>query len=327
VEQILNLIYQELLEIRKTLSSGVLPPIQTPSPAITYGEWAGRFVEKYKAPKAKHSYLVEINRYLKNDIIPAFGGLLLSEITTELLENFLHAIPSDSKRSHVSAILSESLRKANDLRYVPFNPFLGVEFKRYENPALGALTHSEYMRFLSFVQIEKDMYDLSKTLLMTGLRQGEALALQPSDFDFERKEVHISKSYERLTGNLVKPKTKAGFRTIPIESPLIAIIKRRLAPNNERIFPYRSDSVSRWFSKRLKRLKLDFSGHILRHTFITNCYELEIPPYAVQVWSGHSKQEQAKTYLTLRRAEDFYKTEIVEYTLALKKRVSVIGKI
>lgn len=56
-------------------------------------------------------------------------------------------------------------------------------------------------------------------LLCTGLRKSEALALDWSDIDLKKKEIHITKSLDYSTGSKPKikpPKTEAGNRVVPI---------------------------------------------------------------------------------------------------------------
>ena len=53
-------------------------------------------------------------------------------------------------------------------------------------------------------------------LYWCGIREGELLALPPSDFDFDKETVTISKSYQRLHGVdvITTPKTKKSNRVI-----------------------------------------------------------------------------------------------------------------
>lgn len=88
----------------------------------------------------------------------------------------------------------------------------------------------------------------------------------------------------------------------------------------ERLFTYDNDHLSGAFSELFKTLNINASGHTLRHTFATNCYEIGIPPHIVQRWMGHSKPEQIDTYLDLRESKDFIKTDIVSYMLELKAK-------
>lgn len=56
------------------------------------------------------------------------------------------------------------------------------------------------------------------TLYYTGMREGELLALTPADIDLEKKEIRITKSYQRLNKKdvITPPKTPKSNRTITI---------------------------------------------------------------------------------------------------------------
>lgn len=148
------------------------------------------------------------------------------------------------------------------------------------------------------------------------------MALTLSDIDTVEKEITVNKNLSR-ENTVVTPKTKAGYRSIPINDELISVLKPFLEERKpgERVFTWRSDSVVRYYKSFFNKMGMPYSGYILRHTFITNCYELGISPYIVKIWVGHSKIEQADVYLALRKQKDFIKTPAVKYMLKLKRRV------
>lgn len=297
---------------------------------LTYQQWAEKWVKQYKEPKIKVNYLKLLKGYLANYIYPAFGLVDIGEITSARLQEFLLQIESTATRTKCAAILSESLRKAYDTRVISFNPFPAVDFERYEQPSLGALTHQEQVKLLATVRdktLMGEMYDKRKIafiylLLTTGLRQGEALALTSKSIDYAGKRLKIEFSKERSTDKLVSPKTKAGKRLVPVGDSVLEILKSLARKSkNGFLFPWTSDYASKMCRKIFARAGLNGSGHMLRHTFITNCYELHIPAYVIQRWVGHAQAKQADVYLALRNTDDFIKTEIVEYLLELKTRV------
>lgn len=290
--------------------------------SISYGDWLTEWLELYKLPTCKYNYYKSLVGYVNKYIRPAFGERKLVDITPLELQRFVQSIPFSCTRTHVAAVLSDSMGRAYKLRLIPFNPYLAVVFKHYEPPTLGALTHAQQLELLGAV-CEPKKTVLTWLLLCTGLRQGEALALTPQSIDFKRKTLRVEHSLERVTNALVSPKTKSGVRTVPIDEPLISML-RPYAVGSERIFSENTPgSLSRYYRRLFSRLDMDFSGHILRHTFITNAYELQIPDYIVQRWVGHAKRAQADTYLALRSADDFIVTPIVEYMLRLKARFVV----
>lgn len=289
------------------------PPMPTRS-ATTYKKWTELWL-KEKKQKCKPGYYKAILMYLNNDILPKIGTMNISELNPEQLQAFLSGIDNDNKRTKVAAILSESLRRAYELQKVERNPFIGVVFKAYESPHKPALTHKEQLTLLESIP-DKKLLALTKLLLLTGLRQGEALALTADDI--KKDSIRITKSLNKHTGAVTKPKTKASVRTVPINDYLRKVLQPYA--KKERLFDFENDYLSKTYSKLFRSLNIKATGHTLRHTFITNAFEIGVPPHIVQRWAGHAKAEQADTYLDLRKSKDFIKTDIVDYMLELKNK-------
>lgn len=77
-------------------------------------------------------------------------------------------------------------------------------------------TKEEYKKF-AFEMMDKPVsFYAFEMLYWCGIREGELLALTPSDFDFDKETVTINKSYQRLHGEdvITTPKTKKSNRTI-----------------------------------------------------------------------------------------------------------------
>lgn len=152
------------------------------------------------------------------------------------------------------------------------------------------------------------------TLLYTGMRIGEAVALTWDDIDLGKKEIRISKSAELLTNQPVinDPKTAAGNRTIPIVEPLfivlndmndqrngkiidIAKIKKSKKKKAEYVFKNveNEDHLTKIGMQRLLdsyRLAIGFNltFHQLRHTCVTLLYDSGVGIKEAQAWLGHS---------------------------------------
>lgn len=64
-------------------------------------------------------------------------------------------------------------------------------------------------------------------LVHTGLRRGEALALQWTDVDLERHTLHVRGTLSRVDGALVvtEPKTAKSRRFVPISTPAAALLR------------------------------------------------------------------------------------------------------
>ena len=77
-------------------------------------------------------------------------------------------------------------------------------------------TKAEYLKFAEAMMDKPRSYYAFEMLYWCGVREGELLALTPGDFDFERRTVTISKSYQRIKGQDITtdPKTAKSNRVI-----------------------------------------------------------------------------------------------------------------
>lgn len=280
-----------------------------------YNVWLEFWKLNYKKGNVDADYYDNICRYIKNYIKDSIGKNPLNKITSMHVQAFLAGIESDNTRTKVAAVLSESLRAANEARLLLFNPYQGIKIKKMPNKKLGALTHQQQLDLLKLVADNKELSDIITILLLTGLRQGELLALTRDDVDLTGGKIIVSKSQKKRKREIKGPKTQAGYRTVPISKEVIEILKKR---KTYRLFEYNLDYIGKKLSKAIKAIGTDYAGNILRHTFITNAYELEFPPYIVKCIAGHDKIDNAQPYLALRRAEDFIETLVVKYMRGIK---------
>ena len=84
-------------------------------------------------------------------------------------------------------------------------------------------TQEEYQKF-SFAIMDKPVsFYAFEMLYWCGIREGELLALTPADFNFERKTVSITKSYQRIDGRdvITDPKTPKSVRDIVMPDFLV----------------------------------------------------------------------------------------------------------
>ena len=309
------------------------PRYSAPKPkAMTFDDWAYRWMEAYKRPNVGAEYMTQIEGVLRNHLIPKLRNRELPAVTTLELQEILVKIGSDNVRTKCASVLSELFRDALLAGYIERNPYLGVKIKRYRCPTLGALTNRQQQDLLNYVDanyaLETKFPTFVRALLMTGMRQGELNALQAKNVDFEHMEIRVVVSWSRQERKLKEPKTANGRRTIPMASPLAELLRplvNAVATPEDRIFGWDDASFTyRTLSDMMNAIGLKhFTGHILRHTFITNAYELGFPPYVVKYLAGHAAIEPGDTYMALRRPCDFMETEITAYMRQLRDTVVI----
>lgn len=142
--------------------------------------------------------------------------------------------------------------------------------------------------------------------LYSGIRIGEACALQWKDLDVGAWEIHIRKTISRVwisdgedreyTLSVGTPKTASSVRDIPIAKSLAGIIrplKKIVNPDNyvisNDVKPLEPRYYRDYYKKILACLGIPpIRFHALRHTFATRCIESRCDYKTVSVILGHS---------------------------------------
>jgi integrase len=136
------------------------------------------------------------------------------------------------------------------------------------------------------------------TAAMTGLRQGELLALRWRDVDWAAGRLRVRRSYVR--GEFGSPKSKRASRSVPLADRLARDLeghfqRSAFQGDDDLVFGHPILGVVLDRSKLLKRFKacLRAAGvrearfHDLRHTFGTRMAAAGVPIRTLQEWMGH----------------------------------------
>lgn len=183
------------------------------------------------------------------------------------------------------------------------------------------LEHSECQALLGAMN-NKTWYDLTKFLLLSGLRIGEALALNESDLDFKAREISVTKTLDAVNGVVTSTKTLTSTRQVYMQDELYALCGSLRLSNRKRrnmlylnrtplFFDLRGDYVGyAAYRKYLadvsyKVLGRKITPHVLRHTHASILAET-VPYDTISRRLGHSDSRITKEiyiHVTEKRKE------------------------
>ena len=204
--------------------------------------------------------------------------------------------------------LKALFREAVHLELVPRNPAEAVRLRlREEEKVARALEPEEVIRLLEEAERgrSREMALLLWLLLSTGLRRGEALALQWRDLDLDRGEVRVWRAWTKVDGKgaFTTPKTSTARRVVPLPRDLLLRLRAykeeflaKLAPEEvEELFlfggdrPFDPDAFNHYLRRLAERAGLGrVRVHDLRHTWATLALSRGVPLEVVSERLGHA---------------------------------------
>ena len=145
--------------------------------------------------------------------------------------------------------------------------------------------------------------------LNTGLRIGEICALKWKNIDFEKREIKVRQTLQRIYDEKMNntkiiidtPKSKKSVRNIPISDKLYEILKplnKKFNPedffltgNAEKYIEPRNYQHAFKDMLRKSKIKTIYKFHTLRHTFSSNCIEVGMDVKSLSEILGHASVE------------------------------------
>lgn len=280
-------------------------------------------------------------RYEAN-IKPVIGKMLLTDVKPLHCQKIFLDMAEDGYRTstlyqtRITLYTMFELAKENDvLRYNPCKKSVKSDMGKPSDKK-EALTIEVQKRFLEGAtgQSYENQY---RFLLQTGLRTGELVGLVWKNVDFENRILSVEQSmeYRYKVGEwrIGEPKSKSGYRKIPLTEEAIRILKAQKEKNKkikdipeewlEYIFlsrkgePVKNSTYDTALFKICDKVGIKrFSMHVLRHTFATRCIEAGMKPKTLQKILGHSSiQITMNLYVHVTEEEKQKEIELVAEAL------------
>jgi len=180
-----------------------------------------------------------------------------------------------------------------NMKIQSMNPQMKIEF----------FTDEEIERMKNYIQMQfknnnkrsevhKRYFALIITLLRTGGRIDEVLALKAKDFSFENDTVRLITLKRR--GEV--------YRVIPMHPELRTTILKyflnsHIDPkSDDRVFKTTRQAVDKYFKKMQLSLGFKIHAHKFRHTFAVKAMNSYVPLNVLQKWLGHASVFTTNVY-------------------------------
>jgi integrase len=276
--------------------------------------------------------------YLDRHILPAIGALQVREATVPRLDTFISTVSANSGaaaakacRSALSGILGLAVRQGA----IPSNPVRDVGPIRGTRSRVKArsLTVEECGSWLAQLEadraaVRRDLPDLTRWLLATGVRIGEAIAVSWDNIDLDHRVVEIDHKIMRVKGQgllrVRQTKSMAGHRTLPLPHFAMRMLARRQVVSGGAgpLFP---DSRGGWrdpsnVSRELREARGSgqfswVTSHVFRKTCATLLDESELSARQIADQLGHAKVSMTQDNYLGRRLTNRRTAQALDRTI------------
>lgn len=204
---------------------------------VTFGEAAKAYIKDIErrhrvGDKMAGGTLYTKRSLIENHLIPMLGGRKLTTIDHLTLQDTINKLAETMKKSTLASHASEMkliFTFAVRRKWLKLHPLAsqklnvpGRNIKRAipTKEEIELILRALATRYYRESETGHRIRVLSTVLaLFGGLRRGEVCGLQWENVDFVRNEIKIKHSLSHYDG-LKDPKSRAGFRTIPMTSPV-----------------------------------------------------------------------------------------------------------
>ena len=252
---------------------------------MTLQEYISFWQETYDKSQSRPTTYAAHNYVFKNHIIPGLGDIPLSELTSEMVEDFLEerrrfgnhrpgssGLGEETMR-HIHRLLQQCLDQAIRDGLLTENPAKAFRYRKSTTVKANIMTPLEMEDYLDAAEW-LGYLPMFMLALTAGLRQGELIALKWSDLDIESRTLTIAENRAVVRRELVEYGDQTRTITLTTEVVDLLIMEHSKHPSSPLMFthpatlkPYSPQMVRRMHNEIIKEAGIDHIRYVdLRHT-------------------------------------------------------------
>lgn len=215
---------------------------------ITFEEFLAEWLstKQHHVAQQTHAYYCQL---VRDYITPALGKTRLRDLNSRQIQRFYNGKVAEGvglrtvQKTHT--VIHAALNSARKFGIIPYNPDDATNPPKPKPKTMQFLNQEQIRLLLEVAKMTKDRnYALYYLAIVTGMRQGELLALKWENIDLDKGILNVKLNLKRIPGGglmLDKPKTKSSVRSIKIGPESIKILeaeKQQIAVESEAAADY-----------------------------------------------------------------------------------------
>ena len=294
---------------------------------MTLREYIIFWQETYDKHQSRPTTYAAHNYVFKNHILPGLGDIPLSELTSEMIGDFLEerrrfgnhrpgssGLGEETMR-HIHRLLQQCLDQAMRDGLISDNPARAFHYSKPKKVNADVLTPLEMEDYLDAAE-QLGYLPMFMLALTTGIRQGELIALKWSDLDIESRTLTVAENRAVERRELVEYGSQTRSIRLTLEVVDLLIMERSKHPSSLLMFmhpatlkSYSPQMVRRMHNEIIKEAGLDrirFTD--LRHTCAVLSLQNGMDTKEVSQMLGHFRTAMTRqnytSYLARPTAKD-----------------------
>lgn len=335
---------QKIIKIKSDFANGTYKKKQI----TTYQEVYDLWIKVYEKTVEESTFVKTLGIF-RNHILPAMGAYKIDKINVGICQRHVDEwmeklVNGDKTKSYASIVMRFAIKRD----YIQSNPFDLVDLPRQRKKSStkreteNFYTKEQLRSFLECAENQPNykVYAFFRLLAYSGMRKGEALALNWEDINFKENEISINKAVGQGVSQrlYIKPTKTNTKRTIKMDEATMIVLKEwkkkqqqaylmlgyNTLQKNQLVFSNTKNSfiqptkTNDWLKSIISKNNLPtISTHGFRHTHCSLLFEAGATIKSVQDRLGHTDVKTTMdvyTHVTSTAKED----AIIKFTNHLK---------